>query len=56
MSQVRAQHPNAPLTPEGRRRMVTVSSARLDNRSDSGAVPGRRENRPQVARPVHRRG
>ena len=44
------------LTPDGRRRMVEcVLDRALDDRGDRRAVPGRREDGAQVARPVPRR-
>ena len=57
MAHARSQHPNAVLTPQGRRRMVALcAGAGLDDRGDRGAVPGRRQDRAQVAGPVPRRG
>ena len=56
MPHVRTQHPNASLTPRGRRKMVRlVIDRRLDDRSRSRQVPGRREDRHEVAQPVPRR-
>ena len=56
MTHARTQHPNAPLTPEGRRRMVEcVLECGWTIESDGGAVSGRREDGSQVARPFSRR-
>jgi hypothetical protein len=57
VSHARRQHPNAPLTPEGRQRMVTcVVDRHWTVEATAGAVPGRRQDRSQVARSLpHRR-